>query len=369
MMCQICGEYPAVGNFVFPNSWREIRPSLKGQSHAHMCDRCGMDAEFRCVPAALAREASLQGPKPVVKVQVKKPSYLNRVKKTPFEDELLYKVEWLSDKVITFVDRFGTGTDVIGDSRSIEDIAKYINNTGKCERKGMTVSVALAQKLVYSTRTKWESKKIFDLSPFKTVCPACFEIFTAEQADEYGRCEHCSFGKLHPKATLVVSNKGGHKMADNDEVKTDMDPATRKILMQSVVSSATNLVKRMSSVETPREKGEALVNVKILLDALEVLTKGWRAELGKLPGFYEMYPEFNKKAVLQEGRALTEIDNKVLDVLTLAEIKKIVKVTEKGLEEIDHKDLIPAYKITTGKGAATVQIRDLSQDDLKKLNG
>lgn len=169
------------------------------------------------------------------------------------------------------------------------------------------------------------------------------------------------------KTTKVVSNKeGGHKMA-KDEVKTELDSNTLKTIIQTVASSATNLALRVKNLETVRDKAEALADVKILSDALEVLTDSWKVEIRQLPGFYEMFPNLDKKVLLQEGKALTEIDNKVLDVLTLAEIKKIVRVTEKGLKDIGHEDFVAKYKVTTGKGDPSVQVRDLSQDDLKKL--
>lgn len=360
MICEICGKYEAVGNLVVPTLWKKIRPSLD-KSHAHMCDRCGMDAEFEHVPDALKAEAQEKAG------HKKYPSYTQMRRRKYQPGDLQFKVEWISDRVIHFVDYYHQAAICIGNSWELTDISRYIDRTFAGERFGMSVSLDLAQELIVNYRAAWDCKSVFDLSPSKTVCPACHEIFTAEQADDYGRCEHCSFGKLREKTTEVVSNKLVKETNMSDPV-VKKTVKTDSVIVQAVMMSASTLARKVADVKTTRDEAEIIAQAKILVDALKVLLEGFEIDILDCPGFYELFPELNRKVVLQEGKELSEINNAVLDDLLLSEIKQIVKVSEKGLTSIGKEALISKYKVKTGKGKASVQVRELSKEDLSKLH-
>lgn len=109
---------------------------------------------------------------------------------------------------------------------------------------------------------------------------------------------------------------------------------------------------------TLKDKGHFLAVAKVVTDALEAYTKLYGKQIAEAEETFE-YADLGMKVGFKHGGNMSEISNEVLDELNLAEIKKVVKVTEKSLKEIGHEDLIPKYKVITGAKANSVLIGKL----------
>ena len=131
----------------------------------------------------------------------------------------------------------------------------------------------------------------------------------------------------------------------------------------------TAMNKELSSVKekgtteglTIKDKAHFLAVAKNLTSAIEYYTKLWGAELVK-----EMDPEatfdFNDlgtTVAIKNGGANSEISSEIFDELSLDEIKKVAKVTEKALKDNGKAELIEKYKKITGQKANSVMYKSL----------
>ena len=131
----------------------------------------------------------------------------------------------------------------------------------------------------------------------------------------------------------------------------------------------TAMNKELSSVKekgtteglTIKDKAHFLAVAKNLTSAIEYYTKLWGAELVK-----EMDPEttfdFNDlgtTVAIKNGGNNSEISSEIFDELSLDEIKKVAKVTEKALKDNGKAELIEKYKKITGQKANSVMYKSL----------
>jgi len=131
----------------------------------------------------------------------------------------------------------------------------------------------------------------------------------------------------------------------------------------------TQMNKELSSVKekgtteglTIKDKAHFLAVAKNLTSAIEYYTKLWGAELVK-----EMDPEvkfeFNDLGTavsIKNGGNNSEISSEIFNELSLEEIKKVAKVTEKALKDNGKAELIEKYKKITGQKANSVMYKSL----------
>ena len=131
----------------------------------------------------------------------------------------------------------------------------------------------------------------------------------------------------------------------------------------------TAMNKELSSVKekgtteglTIKDKAHFLAVAKNLTSAIEYYTKLWGAELVKemdSDAKFE-FPDLGQIVAIKNGGNSSEINSAIFDELSLDEIKKVAKVTEKGLKEIGKEDLIAKHKIITGQKANSVMYKSL----------
>ena len=131
----------------------------------------------------------------------------------------------------------------------------------------------------------------------------------------------------------------------------------------------TAMNKELSSVKekglseglTIKDKAHFLAVAKNLTSAIEYYTKLWGAELVKEMDSDAKF-EFNDLGVtvaIKKGGNNSEINSAIFDALSLEEIKKVAKVTEKALNDIGKSYLIEKYKIITGQKANSVMYKSL----------
>lgn len=131
----------------------------------------------------------------------------------------------------------------------------------------------------------------------------------------------------------------------------------------------TQMNKELSSIKekgtteglTIKDKAHFLAVAKNLTSAIEYYTKLWGAELVKEMDSDAKF-EFNDLGVtvaIKNGGNNSEINSAIFDELSLEEIKKVAKVTEKALKDNGKADLIEKYKIITGQKANSVMYKSL----------
>ena len=131
----------------------------------------------------------------------------------------------------------------------------------------------------------------------------------------------------------------------------------------------TAMNKELSSIKekgtteglTIKDKAHFLAVAKNLTSAIEYYTKLWGAELVKEMDATSQFA-FNDLGVtvaIKNGGNNSEIGSAIFDELTLEEIKKIAKVTEKALKDNGKSNLIEKYKIITGQKANSVMYKSL----------
>ena len=131
----------------------------------------------------------------------------------------------------------------------------------------------------------------------------------------------------------------------------------------------TAMNKELSSIKekgtteglTIKDKAHFLAVAKNLTSAIEYYTKLWGAELVKEMDSDAKF-EFNDLGVtvgIKNGGNNSEINSAIFDELSLEEIKKVAKVTEKALKDNGKADLIEKYKIITGARANSVMYKSL----------
>lgn len=131
----------------------------------------------------------------------------------------------------------------------------------------------------------------------------------------------------------------------------------------------TMMNKELSSIKekgtteglTIKDKAHFLAVAKNLTSAIEYYTKLWGAELVKEMDATSQFA-FNDLGVtvaIKNGGNNSEINSAIFDELSLEEIKKIAKVTEKALKDNGKSNLIEKYKIITGQKANSVMYKSL----------
>ena len=131
----------------------------------------------------------------------------------------------------------------------------------------------------------------------------------------------------------------------------------------------TAMNKELSSIKekgtteglTIKDKAHFLAVAKNLTSAIEYYTKLWGAELVKEMDATSQFA-FNDLGVtvaIKNGGNNSEIGSAIFDELSLEEIKKVAKVTEKALKDNGKSDLIEKYKIITGQRANSVMYKSL----------
>lgn len=112
---------------------------------------------------------------------------------------------------------------------------------------------------------------------------------------------------------------------------------------------------------TIKDKAHFLAVAKNLTSAIEYYTKLWGAELVREMNSESKF-EFNDLGVtvaIKNGGNNSEIGSAIFDELSIEDIKKVAKVTEKALRDNGKADLIEKYKIITGQKANSVMYKSL----------
>ena len=143
---------------------------------------------------------------------------------------------------------------------------------------------------------------------------------------------------------VVVDVKNGEKLPNGD---ISVAMATLMTEISEVQNKGTT-----NGLEL-RDKAHFLAVAKAVADSLEYYTKLWGGEIAKAEETFE-FKDLGMKVGFRKGGDLSEISNEILNELNLAEIKQVVKVTEKSLKEIGKADLIPSYKVIKGSKANSV---------------
>lgn len=131
----------------------------------------------------------------------------------------------------------------------------------------------------------------------------------------------------------------------------------------------TAMNKELSSIKekgtteglTIKDKAHFLAVAKNLTSAIEYYTKLWGAELAKEMDLDAKF-EFNDIGVtvaIKNGGNNSEISSEIFNELSLEEIKKVAKVTEKALKDNGKAELVEKYKKITGQKANSVMYKSL----------
>ncbi len=140
--------------------------------------------------------------------------------------------------------------------------------------------------------------------------------------------------------------------------------------LMTAMNKELSSIKEKGTTEglTIKDKAHFLAVARNLTSAIEYYTKLWGAELVK-----EMDPEvkfeFNDLGTavsIKNGGNNSEISSEIFDELSLDEIKRVAKVTEKALKELNNHnvfdrgdELIKKYKVITGQKANSVMYKSL----------
>jgi len=128
----------------------------------------------------------------------------------------------------------------------------------------------------------------------------------------------------------------------------------------------TAMNKELSSVKekgtteglTLQDKAHFLAVARNLTGAIEYYTKLWSAKIANQEDKFE-FKDLGLIVSSKAGGSTSEISSEIFDVLTVEEIKKVAKVTEKALKDNGKTDLIEKYKKITGTKANSVMYKSL----------
>ena len=149
-----------------------------------------------------------------------------------------------------------------------------------------------------------------------------------------------------------VDVKSGEKLPNGDVSQ-----------FMTIMNKELSSVKEKGTTEglTIKDKAHFLAVAKNLTSAIEYYTKLWGAELVKemdSDAKFE-FKDLGQIVAIKTGGNNSEIGSAIFDELSLDEIKRIAKVTEKGLKEIGKEDLIKKHKVITGQKANSVMYKSL----------
>lgn len=117
---------------------------------------------------------------------------------------------------------------------------------------------------------------------------------------------------------------------------------------------------------TLHDKAHFLAVAKNLTSAIEYYTKLWSLQILEDENFNERFADLGLSVEYAKGSSISEINPNIFDELTLDEIKRVAKITEKGLKELNNHnvfdrgdELIKKYKIVTGVKSPSLKINRL----------
>ena len=110
---------------------------------------------------------------------------------------------------------------------------------------------------------------------------------------------------------------------------------------------------------TLHDKAHFLAIAKNLTGAIEYYTKLWGTEVAALTNVDFYFNDLGVIVSSKPGGNTTEISSEIFDELSLEDIKKVAKVTEKALKDNGKANLIEKYKKITGTRANSVQYKSL----------
>jgi len=149
-------------------------------------------------------------------------------------------------------------------------------------------------------------------------------------------------------------------------------------LSQSEMTRITNGIEKVvpTGPFSADEAAEALLQVNEIENVLETV-KAKLADKIKTdakPGWKRLFVETKQKVVLQEGANKTEVDNMGLYIYLSTlnrphDFVKVASVTQTALREKlnDGETLIAKFVKTIGQNKPSVQVKDMSKDDLKEV--
>ena len=129
----------------------------------------------------------------------------------------------------------------------------------------------------------------------------------------------------------------------------------------TAMSKELTLLKEKGVTEglTLSDKAHFLAVAKNLTNAIEYYTKLWSSQIIADENFNESFLDLGLSVSCAKGALMSEINSDIFDVLTLDEIKKVAKVTEKALKDNGKADLIEKYKVNLGNKSPSVKFNRL----------
>ena len=109
---------------------------------------------------------------------------------------------------------------------------------------------------------------------------------------------------------------------------------------------------------TLQDMAHFLAVARNLTGAIEYYTKLWGSEIANQEEKFE-FKDLGLVVSSKSGGSNTEISSEIFDELSLDEIKKVAKVTEKALKDNGMADFIEKFKKVTGTKANSVQYKSL----------
>ena len=149
---------------------------------------------------------------------------------------------------------------------------------------------------------------------------------------------------------MYVDVKSGEKLPNGD-VSGFMTAMTKEL---SAIKE-----KGLNEGLTFQDKAHFLAVAKNLTNAIEYYTKLWGSEISNQVDFKEEYKDLGLVVSSVKGATISEISSDIFDELSLEEIKRVAKVTEKALKDNGKANLIEKYKKVTGNKASSVKITSL----------
>lgn len=127
-------------------------------------------------------------------------------------------------------------------------------------------------------------------------------------------------------------------------------------IQNNYVNSGDNPADRHLSYD---DMARYVVAASVLLDKIDELKDFYATELKDAGIAVYEFIDLHRKLQITKGRAVTEISKDAFDELSLEEIKKASKLTEKGLIDIKRNDIIEKYKKVLREASPTLSVRTL----------
>lgn len=187
------------------------------------------------------------------------------------------------------------------------------------------------------------------------VCYSCGSRVIPERQDGSDFCPDCG-GLLEKPKTIQNDSSRGGVIVELEEILERIG-AFKKAREAGASPEVINSARR-GFAETYKSLKTRVEALALLIAPLEEVLKGQSP-------FAEFF-EDGSKVVLTAGAVMTTIKPEVVDLLTKEELKKVASITESSLEEIQRKDLIVKYKVTTGAfKAPSLSIKRMTKEEIK----